>query len=508
VSPSPGEPHAIAQRGLRHEIGSRPLASKGRLSRQKPRGPWRRVGEGFPRGFCPLGLAAPAIVLCELRDGAGSLLWRDPPFRGRGIAAASPGGTWAIDPVRGAARPVCTRPIARHTDTWRCDTCEALPVVGLGAAACEGRPRVRGSAEPRSHEIDALRAAALLGVVVVNYTTVFRTPVLKYIAVFHTRPETIHRVTDLVVGVAVESKAFAIYAMLFGAGMASWAERGRPLTMRLTVLLCLGAMHMLLWNGDILLLYGLLGLALAPLTVAKPRTLLLLGTLFLCIAATPGLVPDLLPTGYEREQWVWRAEQAYTSSDLRALLTFRLAETYHVIAPLLIGVTARTLACMLTGMAAWKSGVLRNPSSNRTLFVRIAVIAMAVGIVATGLELADIYGVIRAKALDHTCHEIGIVGLAIGYGSGALASFSASSGSVTVWLSQLGRVSLTCYITQSIIGGALFYGYGLKLFGRLGSATAVGIAVAVYVVQGFMAPLLLRSGQGPLEKLWRYASMR
>jgi uncharacterized protein len=318
--------------------------------------------------------------------------------------------------------------------------------------------------------------------------------------------ETINRLVDLIVGVAVESKAFAIYAMLFGAGMMAWAERGRALTRRLTTLACLGVVHMLLWNGDVLLFYGFLGLAVAGFTAASPRTQFAISALFLCIAAVPDLLPNFVPTGDQRDEWIRRAEQAYTSPHLRTLFAFRLAETYHVILPLLAGATARTLACMFAGMAAWKSRILPRPSSNLRLLARVAIIGMGVGLAATTLELASIYGLIRSTALDHTFHEVGVVALAAGYSAGALRLFSGSFARAKTWLARLGRLSLTCYITQSLVGGAIFYGYGLGQFGRLGSATALGLAATIYVLQGVLAPLLLRSGQGPLEKLWRYAS--
>ena len=60
---------------------------------------------------------------------------------------------------------------------------------------------------------------------------------------------------------------------------------------------------------------------------------------------------------------------------------------------------------------------------------------------------------------------------------------------------------------QSMVLGCLFYGYGMGLFGRLGSAGAAGIGAAIYSAQlGISHLWLQRFRFGPLEWLWRSLS--
>jgi uncharacterized protein len=71
-------------------------------------------------------------------------------------------------------------------------------------------------------------------------------------------------------------------------------------------------------------------------------------------------------------------------------------------------------------------------------------------------------------------------------------------------IAAIGRTALTNYLLQSIILGFIFYGYGLGLFGRIGSAPAAGIGLLLYVAQVQLSKLWLeRFRFGPFEWLWR-----
>lgn len=71
-------------------------------------------------------------------------------------------------------------------------------------------------------------------------------------------------------------------------------------------------------------------------------------------------------------------------------------------------------------------------------------------------------------------------------------------------LTPIGRASLTNYITQSIVGSLLFYGWGLGLSHHIGIAWSVCLAILVLVVQNwFCKRWLLRHSNGPVELLWK-----
>ena len=75
------------------------------------------------------------------------------------------------------------------------------------------------------------------------------------------------------------------------------------------------------------------------------------------------------------------------------------------------------------------------------------------------------------------------------------------------FLAPMGSMALTNYVSQSIVLGLIFYGYGMGLFGQLGSAAASPIGIALYATQVCASIGWLRRFRfGPIEWLWRLAT--
>jgi len=67
-----------------------------------------------------------------------------------------------------------------------------------------------------------------------------------------------------------------------------------------------------------------------------------------------------------------------------------------------------------------------------------------------------------------------------------------------------GRMALTNYLAQSVIGTLLFYGYGLGLWGGVSRAWQVLGVVVVFALQVALSRWWLsRFRYGPMEWLWR-----
>ena len=76
------------------------------------------------------------------------------------------------------------------------------------------------------------------------------------------------------------------------------------------------------------------------------------------------------------------------------------------------------------------------------------------------------------------------------------------------WLQQrlraVGRLALSNYLLHSVLLGWIFYGYGLGLYTQVGRAAALGIVLAIWILQLGLSPVWLRYFQmGPVEWLWR-----
>ena len=67
-----------------------------------------------------------------------------------------------------------------------------------------------------------------------------------------------------------------------------------------------------------------------------------------------------------------------------------------------------------------------------------------------------------------------------------------------------GRMSLTNYITQSIIGVSVFYHCGLGLYDKTGASACIAIAIIIATIQLIWSRMWLRRHrQGPLEYIWK-----
>jgi uncharacterized protein len=196
------------------------------------------------------------------------------------------------------------------------------------------------------------------------------------------------------------------------------------------------------------------------------------------------------------------ATVVYANGNFVEILIFRLSETLYFIAPLLLATLPKVFGIMLLGAAAWKFGILRRPDTHRRLLRGAAIAAGLIGATLTALSL---YPASEA-AIPRLVFQFGSdMPLALAYASLVLLWLSRDR---PPWLARqfaaAGQMALTNYVTQSIVLGLIFYGYGLGLFGRMGSARAMFIGLALYVFQIAASQFWLQRYRfGPIEWLWR-----
>jgi len=97
--------------------------------------------------------------------------------------------------------------------------------------------------------------------------------------------------------------------------------------------------------------------------------------------------------------------------------------------------------------------------------------------------------------------------MAIAYASGFALLWSGGLRAMLAWLAPAGRMALTTYITQTLIGMGLFYGIGLGLYGHVGLVDGTILAIVIFAAQCVIASVWLRWFQfGPIEWVWRRAT--
>lgn len=347
----------------------------------------------------------------------------------------------------------------------------------------------------------------------------------------------VDQVVTFLVHVIVEGKFYSIFSFLFGFGfalqIARAEERGDTkatvFKRRLFWLLVIGIMHAyLLWAGDILSIYALMGFLLilfrrkadssllkwaAALMIVPILTYLLLYGMFVSFAP-----PDVAAQVAAGQSGFWN--QAVSSiregSYLQIITGFNLNYIVGRYAGLIFEMRLpKILAMFLLGFYAYRRGYFQDRASHKPFFRRVLIYGLGLGIVGN-LAFAALAG--REAVLPPTA--VGIVGvITYSFGVPALAlgivAMIVSLWSKSGWqrplsiLAPVGRMALTNYLLQTIVCVTIFYGYGFGLYGHVGAVKATLIALAIFALQIPLSILWLRYfAYGPMEWIWRQLTYR
>jgi len=324
------------------------------------------------------------------------------------------------------------------------------------------------------------------------------------------------RAVDAVVGTFVDNRAFPVFTALFAFGLVvmarrmrhsglSWPQARTVLLRRCAWLGVFGLVHgVLLFDGDILLSYGVLGLGLVGIWLrASDRALLWWGGLALPVAVGLGAADGLSAPAGEEGVFGLSSEAFAGALALRAVG----APALLMISPLLV---LALLPPAVLGLLAARRGVLEHPEQHLPLLRRVALVGIAVSVlgalplVAGSLQLVTwpTWADTAAAALH------GLTGLA---GAAAflagVAWFAAARGAggpVTGALVAVGRRSLTCYLLQSLVMVPVLAPWGLGLGDGTSTAVVSLVAVGAYLLGVALSVALERAGRpGPAEALLR-----
>ena len=385
-----------------------------------------------------------------------------------------------------------------------------------------GRPLLKP--DQRRGEIDALRGMALFGVLLVN--------LYGFGADSVAWEGGLDRFFWSLKHVVFESKFWGLFSLLFG--VAFWMQTQSDdnvwrLSRRFATLLLFGLCHALLFEGDILMLYAELGFCLLALYRLPDRVLLPLA--LACLLVFPiahGINPDrgggdVTADLEEARLWLQEDREAslYVSGSFWEIVT----EHAHYLPEIpwedyqWPDSGFAVLSFFLFGYIAARRGwVWRLTSAPK----KAAQIGLMLGFVGLCLMIVERYLAHRwgfsvfGPSLEDPLHRLlgdGVYLLATTLLT--LAWFVLGLGTFVhyqhlTWvkyLVDLGRLSLTVYLMQSLIFTTLFYGYGLGLAYRLGPAAVTALAMTVFAVQAVLARCWLRCyAMGPAEWLWRYAT--
>jgi uncharacterized protein len=359
---------------------------------------------------------------------------------------------------------------------------------------------------------DLLRGIALLGIVIVNAPFLGISP--EGFTAASTESVGDAGAAFIVIALA-QGKFYLLFAFLFGYSTSFVLRGDRPegrrrYGRRIVALAVLGVLHAaLLFVGDILLSYAVLGLLLLLVSRrsdARLRRLVVgvfvLGTVFIVAlmwfaAAFP---ESAAPSS--------RFADALATGDFVTATLARLEALPETLLFVLVAQGTFAFAAFILGLLASRQQLLADPAAHPLLWRRLLAWGIGLGLPLQVVAAALVLGGIRA---DDPLSAWSAAGTALGFATAPLlaagyvalvALLVARRPTALSWLWPAGRVTLTVYLSQSLLLSLLFSGYGLGFFGQWGALAVVASGLASWVLLVAWANLWLRRFErGPLEAL-------
>lgn len=266
-----------------------------------------------------------------------------------------------------------------------------------------------------------------------------------------------------------------------------------------------------MWSGDILITYALSGF-IVLFIMRLSRMWLLTIALILYILPNMGLaflsyiVAASGETFYSGVQEIESSLIAFGSGSWMDIFMQRAADwTYANIESgslFLIGMTI--LPYMLIGAAAAKGKLIERTSQKKTFWLTLTTISLIAGFSIKLLPYifeANFYYMYVQDIFGGPLVAIGYAGLIT-----LLCQLSIFRKLMNP-VAKVGRMSMTTYISQSVIATTIFYSYGFALYGKIDVLTGTWLAVGIFVIQMIFAEIWLsKFKQGPIEAIWKRAT--
>lgn len=392
--------------------------------------------------------------------------------------------------------------------------------------------------------LDTLRGIAILGIIPANMPS-FAMPTAANRAPLYMSSASSESLSYFVWQAFVDLKFLTIFAMLFGAGMAlqfKKSEQGLEFAgqylWRMVLLMLIATGHvLLLWFGDILFWYALIGMVAMIFLIAPPPGQFTLGVVFVFVGALSWWALSQMDTSQVRDQQQWthaRAMKELAASSIESLdndimnihpgvetvrtrdgdfgdiFRLRMRHWLSLALAFMLIYGWRVLGLFLIGMALMNTDYFHPEGRNRWRDGLFLLIGLTLGL---GLEVfwgqSNTYGQVSAGQWMRleAMHQISALFLSLAYMTLVLNMPSqwCETGILSPF-TKVGRMALSNYLGTSLICALIFYGWGFGQFGswtRLqiwGGSAAIGVGLMVF------SALWMRFFKfGPVEWLWRSA---
>ena len=364
--------------------------------------------------------------------------------------------------------------------------------------------KTRNLPNTRIDVADALRGIAVAGIIL--YHSVEHFDIFTEDPIVHTLASD-QTVADVLAWL-LSGKMYGIFAMLFGLSFFimndNQQQKGKIFSGRFAWRMCLlflfGVVNVAFYDGDILMLYACYGLLLIPVSYLPSKWVWCIIAL---LAIQPVELYCLLTGTTIDHSTLWEIYGKVISTHEHGTfwentLTnlrygFELNLRYNVFS----GRLTQLLCLFILGMQLGRQRLFYNEERHLKIWHSILIYS---AIVALALSFVDFGN------LDPWLKPIYNLFILLMIVSAVVSAWYAFEGvrRVLHHLCIFGRMSLTNYLLQSIIGCFIFCGYGLACYRYLGVTYAVMVGCGMVVCQYLFARYWFAShSRGPLEGLWR-----
>lgn len=353
---------------------------------------------------------------------------------------------------------------------------------------------------------DALRGIAVIGIILFHAVESFDA---FYPDARLTLPcdETVYRIVTFL----FSGKMYGIFAMLFGLTFYIMLNRSMTRTRfawRMVLLFVIGLANIAIYDGDILTTYALCGLLLIPCSRLSNRWL---WVITIAVLAQPFELWQMLSGWKIPSDWIWddyamlarhHQESGFWQN---VILNLQYAFPANLGYFALTGRLTQIFGLFLLGLLFGRYRLFINEGRNLFIWKCIFIVSLMLAVIGSWWQAE--YTINQQPA--SIAHYLSpIINLAI-----LLAETSAivllwyASAQLRKLLSTVcafGRMSLSNYLLQSVLGCFMFYGWGLGLYSELGHTYAQLAGIMMVVFQLVLSSLWARNRQrGPAESLWR-----
>lgn len=387
--------------------------------------------------------------------------------------------------------------------------------------------------QERVEAMDVLRGFALLGVFAVNmlfFAAPYQTTMMR------PWPEAAQPGFQAFLLLFWQGKFYCLFSFLFGMGFAEQVDRlqargeapGRIYRRRLAWLLIIGLAHgLLIWMGDILFVYALLGFLLLLFRARKPKTLLVWAACLLAVPSLAGLafyflmkMAQTMPEAAAKmaeaaakqaadmAQATARSLQVYGHGPYGELFKLRAKELGHNYG-MTLSVAPQILAMFLLGAWTSRKGVLKDPGAHAPFVSKVLGWGLLVGLAGTAFNVWC-----SSKGMPGPGNPLSMAGMAayyvstpaltLGYAAILLKLLQGGAAGIVKPLAWNGRMALTNYLMHSVIFTLVFYHFGLGLFGKTTAVQGFLMALGLWLLQIPLSKWWLSGhAMGPAETVWR-----